>query len=265
MEIKKSVASFLHAIGVFWVGFWLITACTSCISTKTPLYFKSITKDTSFSSPANEKSLLKIQAGDVLDIYVSSLSKEEDEIFNRGVNQVKGSNAEVGYPVDREGNIIVHRLGKINAAGKTRAELQTLLEKGLTPFMKEPIAVVNFANHFITVLGEIEKNQLLKVPTERIRLLDVLAQSDNISDKGRFNNIMVIRDSDTARQVKMINLEDASFLNSPWYYLEANDIVVVNADEKRISEADKKTRTQQIFTYALSTISLLIVILDRIF
>ena len=239
--------------------FILLPFFFSCTVSKPISYFKDIKRDTVINTTQNNEAL-KIKKTDVLSIGISSLSSEEDALFNKQT-QAAASTVVAGYPLDMEGNVHLHKLGKVKAEGLTRNELKNSLEKQLQPYLKDPVVNVNFANHFITIIGEVGKPQLLNMPDERMSVVDMVAQSGNINPTAQLNNLMVIREKDPgSKEFKHINLEDNSIFTSSWYYLQPNDIVVVNPDEKRAIQKDRRDRYQQTTSIILQALSLIIII-----
>lgn len=233
----------------------------SCSVSKPISYFKDIKRDTVINTTQHTEAL-KIKKTDILSISISSLSSDEDALFNKQSAQAtSGGTAIAGYSLDTEGNIHLHKLGKIKAEGLTRNELKNSLEKQLQPFLKDPVANVNFANHFITIIGEVGRPQILNMPDERMSVVDMVAQSGNVNPAAQLNNLMVIRENTpTSKEFKHINLEDNSIFTSPWYYLQPNDIVVVNPDEKRALQNERAARYQQTSSIVLQALSLIIII-----
>jgi polysaccharide biosynthesis/export protein len=243
--------------------FLLLPVFFSCSVSKPTYYFKDIKRDTVINNTAFNFEELKIKKTDILNISISSLSKEEDAIFTRQETlsaASTGTSAAAGFPVDINGNIHLHKLGKVKAEGMTRNELKNSLEKQLQPFLKDPVVAVNFANHYITVVGEVGKPQLLNMPDERMSIMDMVAQSGNINAIAELNNLMVIRDHQSSKEFKHINLEDNSIFTSPWYYLQPNDVVVVNPDEKRVIQKEKRDRYQQTASIIFQALSIVIII-----
>lgn len=235
----------------------------SCSVSKPTYYFKDIKRDTVINNTAFNFEALKIKKTDILNISISSLSKEEDVLFARQdiSSTAAGTAAAAGFPVDVDGNIHLHKLGKIKAEGMTRNELKNSLEKDLQPYLKDPVVAINFANHYITVIGEVGRPQMLNMPDERMSIVNMVAQSSNINATAELNNLIIIREKDqSSKEFKHINLEDNSIFTSPWYYLQPNDVVVVNPDEKRAIQKDKRERYQQASTIFLQALSVIIVI-----
>lgn len=212
---------------------------------------------------------LKIKKDDILFISISSLNKMEDEIFNAQGGSLNskesGLAASGGSLVDKEGNIYLHKLGKVRVEGLTRKELKLYLEKEFLPYLKDPIVSVNFGNHHITVIGEIGKPQVYALADEKVSLIDVLANSGSITAVAQINNIMVIRETGNTKVFKHLSLEDHSIFTSPYYYLQPNDIVVVSQDDKIVKEQLRREKYQQSSAVIFQAISLAIIIYQVFF
>lgn len=236
----------------------------SCSSTRHYSYLKTIQKDTTIRNFVSNDFESKIQPGDKLNITVTSLSATEDEQFNKAAAPAVGEGVG-GFEVGPDGNVLLHRLGRVAVAGLTRRELAAKLEKDLLAYMKEPIVNVQYVNHKVTVIGAVSKPGIVVMPEEQLNIFEVLVKSGDIRAEGMKNRVMIVREEEKDKKVKLVNLEDHSIFNSPWYYLKPNDIVVVTEDYQA---ADKKERNQQLRTnlsLAASGISLIIIIADRVF
>ena len=246
---------------------------TSCTVAKPTYIFKDIIKDTVIRNFADTDVELKIKKNDILSLSISSLNPVEDMIFNGATgpgvsggslsSKTEGNSG--GYLVSLDGNIYLHKLGTVMVAGYTRKQLKVKIEQELLPYLKDPIVTVNFANHFITVMGAVGNSQVINMPAEKISLIDAIALSGNVSLDGTLRNVLVIRETPTSKEFKHLNLENQSIFTSPWYYLQPKDIVVINPNEEKLHKEQKRTRNQQIISTVLSGLSIAIIILDRIF
>jgi polysaccharide biosynthesis/export protein len=241
----------------------LLNACSAPI--KSTAYFRNIPKDTVIAANPAYGAPTKILSKDVLSINISSLNRDEDVMFNAAAGLINSiSDKSPGYQVDGDGFIQIHKVGKIKAVGLTRKELQDKLQVDLLPFLKDPIVTIQFLNHKVSVLGDVIRPQVVNMPEESLTLIDVLVTSGDISPTGRKDNIMIIREQGAEKLIKYVSLEDHSILSSPWFYMQANDIVYVAPnDAKRIKE-ERKTKFQNYFSLAASSVSLFVIILDRI-
>lgn len=239
--------------GIFAILF-LIFFLSSCSNTKNTSYFQNIPKDTTLNNLVTKNFQPKIQNGDLLGITVASLSPENTAIYNAPQN---AEGPLLGYEVDDKGNIEFVKLGTLHVAGMTRKELKEKLEKDLVPYLAQSVVAVSFLNRHVTMMGAVSP-QILPMPNDRMTILDALAASGDIGDKGKTNNILVIREKGNSKEFKRLNLTDESIFYSPYFYLQPNDIVYVQPVKK------KAENTTRIIGYVTSGLSLLIFIIDRI-
>jgi polysaccharide biosynthesis/export protein len=111
------------------------------------------------------------------------------------------------------------------------------------------------------VLGEVAKPSVLSVPSEKISLIKALGLAGDITAYGRKDNVMLIRESDGKKVVTRVNLNSSTFLQSPYYYLQPNDVVYVETTSNRAASVDK---TRLILPSILSSITLAVYVIDRI-
>jgi polysaccharide biosynthesis/export protein len=247
----------------------LVAVGSSCGTIKQSSYFKTLQqKDTTIKGFVNDHFESKIIVGDKLSITVTSLSQLEDGLFNSGagMGDIKGATASApGYTVQADGTVLLHRLGNVQVVGYTRKELTKYLQKSLLPFLKEPIVQVNYLNHKVTILGDVNTPQVLNMPEEQISLIDALVLSGDVTINGRRDNITIIRENGNEKQVKHVNLEDHSIFTSPWYYIKPNDIILVASDEQKFIKNEKRLKLQGTLSLIASGVSLLIIVLSQVF
>ena len=239
---------------------------TSCKPIQKTYYFKTVPRDTSITG-ISRVAETRIRKNDILSINISSLNPAEDIMYNATAGITGSSSpsgASSGYLVDARGNIQLHKLGVIHAEGMTRAELKNKIQKDIEPYLKDPVVTVRYLNHKVSVLGEVSNPGPVPMPEERLSVLEILSSSGDVTPSARRDNILIIRETSEGKQLKRINLEDHSIFNSEWYYLQPDDVVYVEPNERKLTE-EKRTKTQQTIGLVLSGISLAIIILDRIF
>lgn len=256
-----SVSYNVLLVGICVAGIVLLS---SCGTTRNYVYLKNIQKDTTINGLVNKDFESKIQPGDQLSIVATSLSPQEDEQFNKAA-AVSVSSAMSGFTVYPDGTILLHRLGKITAAGLTRRELQAKIQKDLAAFMKEPIVNIGYLNHKVIVIGAVGKSAVLPMPEEQMNIFDVLVNSGDVNPEGMKDRVMVIREEGNTKKVRHLNLEDKAIFTDPWYYLRPNDIVYVKTDYQKAERAEKRSRTQSTIAMATASASFLLIIFDRIF
>lgn len=248
--------------------FMVILLGASCSSTKKMVYFSDLEKvkqATVMSSP-QDNAEHKIENNEVLSIRITSPTPDKAayEMMNMPVTTTAPNRIEsTGYLVDNNGNIEIPTLGQIKAAGLTKTQLKQSILKLIEDkrLLLDPIVDIRYLNYEITVLGEVTKPSVLSVPSEKISLLKALGQAGDITAYGRKDNVMVIREIEGKKVVTRVNLNSSTFLQSPYYYLQPNDVVYVETTSNRAASVDK---TRLILPSILSSITLAVYVIDRI-
>lgn len=240
----------------------------SCVNTKKATYFNNLS-DAELSVTLQKLEPL-IQANDLLSITVSSLNPEASQIFNtpntsassNNVVSANGITPAIGYLVGVDGNIAFPILGTLKAAGLTKLQLMESIVRGIKKkdLLLDPIVTIRYLNFRVSVLGEVAHPTVVIAPAERISMLEAIAQAGDLTLYARRDNVLLLREREGKRIVKHINLNDQELLNSPYYYLEPNDIVYVAPNTARVAST---SRSNQWLPIAFSAASLAAIIIDR--
>lgn len=213
-----------------------------------------------------------IQKDDILSIMVYSDNVEATAIFNQ---QAAGANATAatstmpnstkptgGYLVDKAGYIRFQTLGLVKAEGLTRMQLMDTMAAKLQPYLKNPYVDIRFLNARVTVIGEVQKPGSFSLPDEKISVIELLGMSGDLTIYGRRDNILVIREQNGKREFGRLDLRRADVFQSPYFYLQNNDKVVVAPVSKKptATEQENLKKLTLITTFAtlVSTVSILI-------
>ncbi|HRO16588.1 MAG TPA: polysaccharide biosynthesis/export family protein [Ferruginibacter sp.] len=245
----------------------VLLSTTACRTPKQLTSFSQVQNDTTISKYVSENLETKIRKGDNLGISINSLSMEENARFNSNIIKGIGEDANVvvpGYQVSVDGTIKMYRLGEIKVEGYTRKELAAYLQKELAAYLREPLVSVSYLNRKVTIMGGVSNPQVLNISGEQITIFDALATAGDITEKGRVDNVLIIRDNDSSKEFKRIDLQNHSIFNSPWYYLKANDIVYVTPDFSRVEREEKRRKLQMTLSLVASGASLLFLLLNRV-
>ena len=234
----------------------LVFFLSSCSSSKNTVYFKGIKNDTTLHNVISKDFEPKIQKGDLLGITVSSLSPENTALYNAPQN---AEGTVTGFLVDSVGNIDFFKLGHVHAAGLTRSELKEELQKELVPYLAQTVVSVGFLNRHVTLIGAISPS-ILPMSNDHMTILDAIASAGDIRDKGKKDDVMVIREEGKSKVFKKLDLTDQSIFYSPYFYLQPNDIIYVKPEEIK-----QKISAPQIISYVTTGISLYLLIFTRLF
>ncbi|WP_082038034.1 polysaccharide biosynthesis/export family protein [Flavihumibacter solisilvae] len=241
---------------------------TSCIQSKKIAYFNdSLVNDSIVAINGLEP---VIQVNDMLSINVSSLSPEATLIFNAPNFPVTpASNPGVtlqqtaGYIVDQQGCIQFPILGKIQAAGLLKSQLETSIASELTKRdqLSEPMVKIRYLNFRVTVLGEVARPGVVTVPGEQISILEALGASGDLTIYGKRDNVMLIRQEGNQKIVHRINLNSANIMQSPYFYMRSNDVLYVEPVKARVAAS---SRSQQLLPSILAGISIVVVLITSL-
>ena len=243
-----------------------IAGLSSCKTTRQSTTFMTLPKDTSIRAFVNPGYDPVIALSDVLSVSVSSLNRDLDDRFNAASSATvgEGVSQRTGYFLDKDGNIELHYLGKVKAAGLSTGALAKKIQDDLSPFLKEPIVRVQFLNHRVTVMGEVSSPKVLYMNGSSMTLVDALVNAGDLKETADRAKVMVIRDSNDVKQVKHLNLESHEVVASPWFYMQPNDIVYVMPRTDKIDKEERKRNIQTTASLIISGLSLLTILLSRI-
>jgi polysaccharide export outer membrane protein len=110
-----------------------------------------------------------------------------------------------------------------------------MLHDKIKPYLnaaENPVVTVRMSNYKISVIGEVNRPGMYTVGNEKINILEALAQAGDLTIYGVRDKVKLIREDAKGRKdVITLNLNDANIINSPYYYLQQNDIVYVEPNK----------------------------------
>jgi polysaccharide biosynthesis/export protein len=206
---------------------------SSCVSSKKVIYLNDL-QDSSATSIAKAQINFEniIQKNDQLSIVVGGSNAPDLIQLNSGSGASVGGatlgvGASYGYLVEADGNIQIPYLGKLKAEGLTRLELQDTLTKLFKDYTKNPIVNVRFLNYSFSVLGEVGHAGRFPMTNERTTIFEAISMAGDITNLGKFENVMVIREENGERKFARISLLSKDIFNSPYFYMKTKDVVYV--------------------------------------
>ena len=248
---------------------------SSCTSKKKLDYLQNIESVALEASMKNAKST--IQPNDQLVIMVTAKDMDVVKPFNQNFSsgqilqyslpsnnapaQSQTSASGPTYMVDSQGNIEFPVIGKINTENKTTEELRDILKKEISKYVLNPQVSVRNTNYKITVLGEVNRPGTYNIPDAQTTLLEVLGLAGDLSIYGNREDILVLRNIDGTMTKERIDLTKADFINSPFFYLKQNDVIIVSPNETK----QKSARLDPNAGIYISVASIVVTILALIF
>lgn len=198
----------------------------------------------------------RIKIGSELGIRVSSLSPQSDQVYNGGLTQTATLPR---YVVDAQGNIELPLLGSIKVVDLTRSELRERIKGLVSESLQKPAVDVQFLNNTITVIGEVTEPQTFTISGDQFTLLQALGQAGDLTVYGKRDRVTVIREVNGRRTAARLDLNDPALFDSPYYFLQANDVVYVEPVKTKAEQASVSRANISIAVSILSVIAIVLV------
>ena len=217
----------------------VLAMVSSCVSTKDVPYMKNADVVDLTSSRGLYDA--KIMPKDLLTITVNTLNADASAPFNVGSasTATQGNSTSVnnqGYLVDNNGDSEFPLVGNIHVEGLTKTQCQDVIREKILPYR-------------VTVLGEVGRPGVIPVSSEKMSIFEALAQAGDLTIYGVRNNVMLIREDQVGQKsIHRLNLNDANIINSPYYYLQQNDVIYVEPNKVKAKNSDVGTSTTMIFS-----------------
>ncbi len=219
--------------------FLLVILCiSSCVTTKQLTYLQE--------NPSNIDTLAllrkqqepyRLQINDLLSVRIKVLDQETVGVFNPVSDANPNATGEErlyydGFVVNDHGNIRIPILGEVNVLGYTVDEIRENLEEQLLKdYFKEEanlFVTVKLAGIRYTINGEINAPGSNIIYRDQVSIMEAIANSGDITLTGDRSNVVIIRQYPAGQKVHHIDLTNLDALNSPYYYVKPNDLILIN-------------------------------------
>ena len=242
------------------------TMMAACGSTKDVPYFQNAeTIDLSNSAFLYDA---RIMPKDQLTITVSTINDEAAAPFNMTVPTPYSVASRSTYSqpmlqtylVDNEGKINFPIVGELKVGGMTKSEAETMIQHKIQPYIAEsekPIVTVRMTGYQISVIGEVNRPGTFTVSREKITVLEALAHAGDLTIYGQRKNVQLIReDASGQKSIHILDLTDANLINSPYYYMQQNDVINVTPNKVKAQNSSVGSMTTLWFSATSILISL---------
>ena len=208
----------------------------------------------------------RIMPKDELTISVNTTTPDASVPFNlllqneytQGRSVASSGGLLMPYLVDNLGYINFPVIGRVKVGGLTKSECEQLILEKIRPYMAEsenPVVTVRMSSYSVSVLGEVTRPGSFLVSREKITILEALAQAGDLTIYGVRDRVKLIREDATGKKVIVkLDLTDANIINSPYYYLQQNDVVYVEPNKVKA----QNSKVGQVTTLSFSATSILI-------
>lgn len=231
----------------------LVNALFSCVPNSQITYVQdqeledisTLTKYEAYKTLMIQPFEYRIKPDDILQITVRDNLEEENKdlnYFNLGpgmgqggqqqnMMMMPGAAALSGYIVDREGFIELPVYGKFPVEGKTIREIRDEIQKIARETILERedvVSDVRLMNFQFFILGAVGQSSLFMTFQPKLNILEAIAMAGGLSTDADRENIRLLRRYGDELEVIPINLLDDKFIESEYFYLMPNDMIVVD-------------------------------------
>ncbi len=211
----------------------------SCISTKKLTYLQEnqAKKVDSIAQIYRTQEPYRVQINDMLSIRVKALDQNLVAAFNPiSENSLDATTEERvyfdGFTVNRKGEIKIPVLGYLKVLGLTLKDIEDKIEEELLKnYFKETsniFVTVKLPGIPYTTIGEFNQTGSQVIYKERITIMEAIANSGDLQITGDRTNIVVVRQYPSGVKRHSIDLTDIDAINSPYYYVKPNDLIIAN-------------------------------------
>lgn len=209
-------------------------------------YFQDLEKLQAASFTVNTAPL-QIKPGDELMINVTAQIPEAVAIYNLPVNNPAlvsegtlnlTTTRQLTYTVSPEGTIDMPVIGKLKVEGMTTRQLAEDLTRKIAENVEGPHVRVQLVNFKVKVIGEVGKPGAYTIDKERVSVIDALAEAGDLTVFARRDNIVVMREENGKMTYHHLDLTDSKCIESPYFYLQQNDVVYAEPGSARSGQAE---------------------------
>lgn len=195
----------------------------------------------------------RLRPTDEMAILVNAVDQAAVAAFNKPVPATFTSNSRTinsqpvvqTYVVDEQGCIDFPVLGRLKVEGMTADELRDELIAKISQYVADPIVTISMTAFSVSVLGEVMHPGVNYFGNQRATLLEALAMRGDLTLYGDRTNVLLIRENNGRREYHRLDLTKADVINSPYYYLQQNDVIYVSPNDTRRSSARYNSMKQQ--------------------
>jgi polysaccharide export outer membrane protein len=165
------------------------------------------------------------------------------------------------YTVDPQGDINFPVVGKIRVAGLTRSQVKDIILQKVSKYLPDPIINLQIIQFRVTVLGEVRRPGAVEASSGRLSILDAIGAAEDLTIYGNRQNIKLIRDNNGVKSYHTFDLTSSDIFNSPYYYLQQNDVIIVEPNNTRKKESKfgmADNYRLSLFSITLSALSIIV-------
>ncbi len=186
----------------------------------------------------------QIKEADRLLINIFSMTEER---FNFLSNK-----PEVEVTVDNKGQIDLPVIGLVKISGMTINAAERRIKTAATDYLKNPRIAIKLLNFNFTVVGEVGRQGTINIVDPKVNVLEAIGQAGGFTQFADRENVRLIRNENGKANMYHLNLLEDNLLLSDKFFLQPNDVILVNPTKKRTTNQERLSTLSIILTIATS-------------
>jgi polysaccharide export outer membrane protein len=243
MQIKI-VSNLASRLSNLKSGLWILASglllLSSCVSNKKFIYMqdKGNVKTDSTGLMAVTPYAYKLQKGDILYVALTTDDEKLNRLFvpsgaNGGMMMQPAQGVSggmlyfIGFTIDVNGDIEFPYLGKISLHQKSVEDAKEVIQVELKKFFKVFFLQVKVAEFKFSVLGFVNRPGQYFFQQNKVTILEALSMAGDLQNLAKRFSLQLYRQYPDGVKIHSLDLTDRSIINSPYWYIQPNDVLYV--------------------------------------
>lgn len=138
--------------------------------------------------------------------------------------------------LDKQGEVNLPKIGRVNLKGYNVKEAGYFLGELYAKHIQNPVINVRIINHFVTVLGEVNKPGKYQLDNEALTLVELLGQTEGYTKYAKLDEIQLIREVNGEMVKFPINFSTLQTFNQQNASIKPGDVVYIPPTKKKASD-----------------------------
>lgn len=214
----------------------LLGIIASCVPVRKQTYLqerpgelRNYPKDTVIKSLHVEEYEYTLQPGDIISVRISSLTPEEYDFFRQAGSTGGGTQDPLlgGYLIEPDGTIELPVVGPVAVRNLSLQQAREKIHQAVNGYLKNPTVHVKLLNFNYTVLGEVSRQGTFTTFNPKYSIMEAVGNAGGLSEVADRANVKIVRRNGDQVDIAFVDLLDDNLIESPYYYLKPNDLIVV--------------------------------------
>jgi polysaccharide export outer membrane protein len=250
---------------------FLLLFLASCVSNKKFIYLQdkgNVKTDSNGVMPVMPYAY-KLQKGDILYISLTTEDEKLNRIFVPGaaggqmMMQQQGISGSllyfIGFTIDKNGEIEFPYLGKIKVSEMEVEQAKIAIETQLKKYFKVFFLQVKVAEFKFSVLGYVNRPGQYFFQQNKVTILEALSMAGDLQNLAKRSSLQLYRQYPEGVKVHSLDLTDRNLVNSPYWFIQPNDVLYVEPLKVRTAgDVSSFQTTMTVITPLLSSLLLVL-------